>query len=63
MVKIENRCCGCAAPAYPCRGASCPSRNVEVHYCDRCGSELDPDEIHDDNGYEYCEFCRDELFN
>ena len=63
MVKIENLCCNCAVPGYPCRGAHCPNRKVEVHYCDRCGAELDPLDIHDDNGYEYCEYCRDELFN
>ncbi len=63
MVRIENHCCDCAVPGYPCRGSSCPNRNVEVHYCDRCGEELDADDIHDDGGYEYCDFCRDELFN
>lgn len=64
MVRIEDHCCDCAVPGYPCRGSSCPNRNVEVHYCDRCGEQLDRDEIHEDeDGYEYCELCRDELYN
>jgi hypothetical protein len=63
MVKIENHCCDCAVPNYPCRGSHCPLRRVEVHYCDRCGSEITDDEIHDDNGYEYCDLCRDKLYN
>jgi hypothetical protein len=62
MVRIEDRCCSCAVPGYPCRGSLCPNRNVEVHYCDRCGEELDEiDE--DENGFELCELCRDELYN
>ena len=63
MVKIENHCCNCAVPGYPCKGSHCPNRKVEVHYCDRCGAELDPLDIHDDGGYEYCDLCRDDLFN
>ena len=39
MKKIENDCCGCAVPAYPCRGDSCPLRHVEHFYCDQCGDE------------------------
>ena len=54
MVKYEDRCCDCAAGGYPCRGAECPLRNMEVHYCDKCGEELD--EIFDD-GDELCADC------
>ena len=56
MVKIENQCCGCAAPGYPCRGSSCPNRHVEVYYCDECGEELG-DEVYDDGEQELCESC------
>ena len=35
MVRIENHCCDCAVPGYPCRGSSCPLRRVEVHYPDQ----------------------------
>lgn len=41
MTRIENHCCGCAVPAYPCRGAGCPERHVKVLYCDFCGNEAD----------------------
>lgn len=55
-IRIEDRCCGCAAPAYPCQGASCPNRNVEVHYCDECGEEIGGD-VYDDGEQELCESC------
>ena len=61
MVKIENHCCDCAVPGYPCRGSRCPLRRVEVHYCDRCGAELDGNEHNTADG-EYCECCYDELY-
>lgn len=61
MVKaIENHCCGCAVPAYPCMGASCPLTHVEVHYCDKCGEEID--EIYDVDGEELCEECLKDMF-
>lgn len=58
MVRIENHCCDCASPAYPCRGSSCPSRRVEVHYCDKCGEELD--EVYEADGEELCAECFEE---
>lgn len=59
MKRVENHCCGCAAPGYPCRGSHCPNRRVEVHYCDRCGEEIvEPFEF---EGKELCEYCRDAL--
>ena len=39
MRKYENECCGCATPAYPCLGSSCPNRNVLHLYCDKCEEE------------------------
>ena len=56
MVRIEDRCCDCAVPAYPCLGKSCPNRNVEVRYCDECGEEIDGD-VYDDGEQELCESC------
>ena len=41
MIKIENWCVGCRDIGLPCIGQSCPNRHVEVHYCDKCGEELD----------------------
>lgn len=61
MVKIENHCCDCAVPGYPCRGSSCPNLNVEVYYCDECGEELDG-EIYDVDDEELCEECLKERF-
>jgi hypothetical protein len=60
MKKIENHCCDCAVPGYPCRGSSCPNRNVEVYHCDECGCELE--EIYDVDGEELCESCLKEKF-
>lgn len=39
MERIENDCCGCAVPAYPCMGSACPLRNTKHYYCDECGIE------------------------
>lgn len=60
MVKIENRCCDCASPGYPCRGSSCPLRRVEVFYCDRCDMEIDPDEVLHVDGEDLCKDCYSE---
>lgn len=57
MVKIENHCVGCPAEM-GCLGSTCPHQNVEVHYCDECGDELDVfDGIYDVDGEELCESC------
>lgn len=60
MKKLENHCCDCATEGYPCRGASCPNKNVEVYYCDKCGDLLE--DIYDVDGEELCENCLKELF-
>ena len=60
MLKVENRCCECATPGYPCLGATCPNRNVEVYYCDECGEELE--EIYEVDGEELCEDCLKDMF-
>ena len=54
MKRIENDCCGCAVPAYPCMGNSCPKRNVAHYYCDECGRE---DVLRDTEFGELCESC------
>lgn len=62
MIRIEDHCCSCAVPGYPCMGAKCPNRRVEVHYCDECEAEIPEDEIYvDENGLELCESCVGEL--
>ena len=61
MVRIENHCCDCASPGYPCLGSSCPNRRVEVHYCDQCGEELDTiHEVDEVSGKELCSSCHEE---
>ena len=60
MVKIENHCVGCAVDAYPCMGSCCPRREVEVHYCDKCGAELD--ESFEVDEEELCEDCLKDMF-
>lgn len=62
MIKIENHCCGCAVPSYPCRGSLCPLRRVEVHYCDECGRELEVYDIQVVDKKEYCQSCYEEKF-
>lgn len=58
MVKLENDCCGCAVPAYPCVGDSCPNRQVPHYYCDECGWEADgSDSIYYFDGQELCIEC------
>ena len=61
MVKRENQCCQCAAPGYPCLGAACSLRRVEVYYCDKCGEEIEGD-IYDVDGEELCEDCLKDMF-
>lgn len=41
MIRIEDDCCGCDVPAYPCIGDSCPLRHQKHFYCDECGEESD----------------------
>lgn len=62
MVKIENHCCDCAVPGYPCRGDSCELRRVPVHYCDKCGYDIPDGEIYEVDGEELCEDCLKEMF-
>lgn len=53
MIKYENHCCGCAVPAYPCIGSSCPNVNVPVYYCDVCDNGNYAE--YDIEGGHYCE--------
>ena len=62
MVKIENHCCDCSVPAYPCRGSSCPNRTVEVTYCDHCDAEIAPGDIYKVDGEDLCEECLKDMF-
>ena len=57
MMKIENWCVGCRDIGLPCLGYGCPNRQVEVHYCDKCGTELDERNWYNDDPFEYCDDC------
>ena len=61
MKKIENHCCDCAVPGYPCRGSLCPLTRCVVYYCDKCGDEIDED-VYDVDGKELCEECLKDKF-
>jgi hypothetical protein len=62
MTRIENHCCGCSVPAYPCLGILCPERNVKVLYCDFCGNEAET-LYRVDDGIDEEEICYDCLDN
>ena len=64
MLKIENHCCDCAVPGYPCRGDLCPLRKVRVHYCDKCDPNCENplDEVYDVDDKELCEDCVLDMF-
>jgi formylmethanofuran dehydrogenase subunit E len=56
-----NECCGCASPAYPCRGPRCELRHVTRYQCDRCGEEdLTYDQVRELDGQDLCLMCYDE---
>lgn len=55
MVEYSDECCGCATDLYPCRGSSCPNRNVPHLICDKCGQEFE--ELFSDGQEELCLEC------
>ena len=57
--RIENHCCDCAVPAYPCLGEHCSRRRVLVCYCDRCGDQVET--LHRAYGMDLCDLCRDDI--
>lgn len=60
MVTYENECCGCAVPAYPCMGNSCPNRHVKHLYCDKCKDDVET--LYEVDGKELCADCALESF-
>lgn len=57
MIRIENQCCDCAVPGYPCMGSSCPRRHVKIYECDNCGAELEQGELYEYDDEELCIDC------
>lgn len=64
MMRIENHCCSCAAPGYPCRGSACELRHVKVFYCDECAPKYrEPlEEVFEVDGKDLCEDCLKKKF-
>lgn len=60
-IRIENHCCDCAVPGYPCKGKYCPNRAVEIRYCDHCDEEICGD-VYKVDGEDLCEECLKEKF-
>lgn len=60
MRAIENRCRGCASPAYPCTAPYCDFFRYEAIYCDKCNVEAEDYEEVD--GKHYCKDCFEEIF-
>lgn len=54
---VKDECVGCAAPAYPCLGSSCPNRKRTHYYCDRCKEEFVPEGLYQYEGEEVCGEC------
>ena len=55
MITERNECCGCAVPAYPCLGDSCPRRHTAVLICDECGDEVE--KLYKVDGMQLCGRC------
>ena len=62
MRRIENHCCDCASPGYPCRGSICPLRRVEVIICDHCDREIEYGEAFEVDGEDLCDECHADLY-
>ena len=57
MVRYENECVDCGLPCIE----SCPYKKVPHYYCDRCGDEIYPDDVHHGTiaGHEYEDLCEE----
>lgn len=52
MRQIQNNCVHCDV----CYGCG-RKNNYEQIYCDRCGGEIEEEELHEEDGQELCEDC------
>lgn len=57
--RIENDCCDCATPGYPCRGELCHRRNAVHIYCDNkeCDVDITNETKYFIDDEVYCEEC------
>ena len=56
MKKIVNECCNCTVPGYPC-SPTCSLKAVTHYYCDKCGADIDLDEVYEADGEDLCLDC------
>ena len=61
MKRVVNECCNCSVPSYPCTD-SCSLREVEHYFCDKCGEDIDLDDIYEADGEDLCIDCLKEKF-
>lgn len=54
--EVLNGCVGCP-PHLGCMHSACPYRYETHYYCDSCGDDLDPDDLHEYDGHDYCDDC------
>lgn len=54
MKKIESECVSCDLP---CMGSGCPNKHVTYYVCDKCGDDVERDELFKWNGEEWCKDC------
>lgn len=51
-----NGCVGCP-PHLGCMHEACPYWYETHYYCDSCGDDLDPSDLHEYDGQDYCDSC------
>lgn len=56
-VVVNNECCHCAVPGYPCLGDSCTKRNVKTYFCNECKRDYEPEELYVTPDGDLCEEC------
>ena len=56
MVRYEDECVGCPKEM-GCLGDACPYRSVPYYFCDKCGEEIDPDDMYCDGDEDH--LCRE----
>ena len=57
MIRIQNDCCSCAVPGYPCIGERCELLHAKHYFCDECGDEVYPGELYWFDGEQLCISC------
>lgn len=53
---VEDDCCGCASPGFPCEGASCRFKTI-TYICDECGDEVRQGELYQYGSEQLCKYC------